>query len=583
MARDINKIPASTLWFALTALIYVLQLIPFTGIFLMLVAAPYWSILTVNLGFASLVLEAGLGWISRVWLLAPIVWFGGYAAYAGMNYWAIESLDQNIRRENATQAIPFEPGTQALVVAGNASELSTAASRFVQNYAVPVAYVAPRSEPQRKSKPKSRPMELSKPAALPIAHRVAAGEACTRLAEPRVRAAHIYPIMLRRAGETKQWAKREPKPSQALCSYSLPEGIDRPAVTITASTADLPSFWLTAKVTRITLTAPDGQTADLRAGYAAPLTWFPMPVMGCALNSGAPSWDCFAGFAKQNMRGLGTEETYGNATVTVAATALGLQPSPAYDRYASIAAAGTPTLDRVLDRSERRSLDNLEAVLANPALRASVHDLNGLAEQPAVISARTDRIMQAMSAGYTAKGGLSETGRNMQRLLAALPAADFQRIGPALMDAIERGSALSANANAHKGDPVDDQLAARLSDLGPPALPLLMRLALRNNGRPNSAAIYSICRIGPPAAGFADQLAAVSSALKRNDDGFQAIYVTLLRLGRGDFADQMVPADDPEFATGGSVRISRFPALRRAITPKSPPTVCSRDFQPNRG
>ena len=566
----------------MTAFIYILQVIPFTGIFLMLVAAPYWSILTVNLGFASLALEATLGRISRLWLLAPLVWFGGYAAYAGMNHWAIEALDEDIRRGNATQAITFDPGTQALVVAPDAADLSNSASRFVQNYPLAVAYVAPRAEPQRKLQPKSQPLELPKPTDLPKAHRVAAGEACTRLADPRVRAAHIYPVFIHRSGEAGRAARSSrTKPSQTLCSYALPEDIDRPAVNITASKTDLGSLWRSAAVTRITLTAANGQTAHLRAGYTAPATWFPMPIMGCALNSGAPSWDCFAGFAKQKTRGLGAIGTYGSATVEVTATALGLQPSPAHDRYATIAAAGTPTLDRVLERSERRALDNLEAVLANPALRATVHDLNGLAEQPAVIAARTDRIMQAMSAGYTAKRGLSETGRNMQRLLAALPAADFQRIGPALMEAIEHGLALSADTRGHKGKPVDDQLATRLSDLGPPALPLLMRLTLPNSRQPNSAAIYSICRVGRDAAGFADQLVAMSSALKRHDDAFQAIYVTMLRLGRLDFADQMVPADDPEFNMQGSisVKISRFPELRRAINTNSPPTVCSRNFR----
>jgi hypothetical protein len=574
MAREINWIPVSLAWFALTAIIYILQLIPFTGIFLMLAMAPLWSILTVNLGFLSLAVEAGIGKASRWWLLAPVAWFGGYAAFAYLNHSAIDALDRDMQRDNATQSIAFDPARHALVIDHNAADLSTAAGAFVHDYGLSVAYVAPQPE----SKRKSQQLELAQQPARHRAHRLAAGEACKRLADPRLRAAHIYPgYHFDRKGDRKSLPKR------TLCSYALPEDVDRPAIQVAAKSENLKSFWLSAKITRVTLTAPDGRIARLRAGYTAPYAWLPMPVIGCGLNSGAASWDCFADFWRGKTRGLGAPATYGGATITVTAKALGLQSRPALERYDTIAAAGAPTLDNAVGRSERRSLDNLEAVLANPALRATVHDLNGLAEQPGVLVARADRILSAMSAGYSAKGGLSETGRNMQRLLAALPAADFQRIGPALIEAIERGWAQSSTGKRHTSDPVDGFLATRLGDLGQQALPLLMRLTHRNTHRPDSAAIYGICRIGPAAVSFADQLVAMSSALRRHDDAFQAIYVTLLRLGRSDFADQMVPADEAEFETRGiiPVKISRFPALRRAITPASPPTVCSHQFRGN--
>ncbi len=34
------------------------------------------------------------------------------------------------------------------------------------------------------------------------------------------------------------------------------------------------------------------------------VSWLPMPIMGCALNSGAPSWDCDAGFWRNGFKFL---------------------------------------------------------------------------------------------------------------------------------------------------------------------------------------------------------------------------------------------------------------------------------------
>ena len=67
-----RRFPVSFWLFGWTGLVFVLQLIPFTGIFLMFLLAPFWSVVTLNLGFVALAYEAATGRVPRVWLLAPI-------------------------------------------------------------------------------------------------------------------------------------------------------------------------------------------------------------------------------------------------------------------------------------------------------------------------------------------------------------------------------------------------------------------------------------------------------------------------------------------------------------------------------
>jgi hypothetical protein len=46
-----------------------------------------------------------------------------------------------------------------------------------------------------------------------------------------------------------------------------------------------------------TIALPDGRRLELLGGTAVPLAWLPMPIIGCALNSGAGRWDCAALFS----------------------------------------------------------------------------------------------------------------------------------------------------------------------------------------------------------------------------------------------------------------------------------------------
>lgn len=144
-----RNMPWSLSWFVLTGAIFLLQLFPYTGIFLMMVAAPLWSIATINLGFLSLAVEALLGRISMIWLAVPLAWFAGYAGAAHISQQRATELDAKLRAANAGERLKFEAAKQALVFDGRSDDLSGAPSSIVQNYRIPVAYQVRTEKKQR--------------------------------------------------------------------------------------------------------------------------------------------------------------------------------------------------------------------------------------------------------------------------------------------------------------------------------------------------------------------------------------------------------------------------------------------------
>ncbi len=89
---------AWSLWFfAATMLLYLLQRFPLTGVFLMIVGAAFWSILLINLGVIGIGSEAVTGKVSRLWLIVPALYFGGY-------YWLYPATNCARNMRSSTRA-----------------------------------------------------------------------------------------------------------------------------------------------------------------------------------------------------------------------------------------------------------------------------------------------------------------------------------------------------------------------------------------------------------------------------------------------------------------------------------------------
>lgn len=92
--------PWSLWFFAATLAVYLLQRFPLTGVFLMVVGAAFWSIILVNLGVIGIGAEALTGRVSRLWLLVPLLYFGGYYWLYSRDQAALAGLRAEYERTN---------------------------------------------------------------------------------------------------------------------------------------------------------------------------------------------------------------------------------------------------------------------------------------------------------------------------------------------------------------------------------------------------------------------------------------------------------------------------------------------------
>jgi hypothetical protein len=103
---------------AVCGLIFLLQLFPGTGIFLMFMLAIMWIGVVINIAMIHLTVAALAGSIARSWLLVPIGFYGGGLA---VHYWAVAAVaaqTQAIERANAAVTITASPPLSFFTNAG---------------------------------------------------------------------------------------------------------------------------------------------------------------------------------------------------------------------------------------------------------------------------------------------------------------------------------------------------------------------------------------------------------------------------------------------------------------------------------
>ena len=293
-------------WLVFTAAILLLQFIPFTNILLMFVLAPFWSIFTVNWGFATLALEALTGRVNRAWLVLPFVWFVGYAGMAFLSHQAHWRLDAQYRQMNKNQKLAFSASKSSLVFQDRTEVLSGVPMQLVQNYDIDVIY-----------KVNSNSGFTSH-----SAYRIGG----------KVRCKDIYSDPgYSRAGVNAYNIVKD------MCVYYMPEDPSRKTILVSAMRQQVDSLIVPYVLDSITVHADGREQVILKVARAALLSWIPMPILGCALNSGAPKLDCAIQFWRNPV------ETGGSVSEALA-EALGLKAAPASTRRAAIEAAPSPSL-----------------------------------------------------------------------------------------------------------------------------------------------------------------------------------------------------------------------------------------------
>lgn len=549
--------PIALHWFLLTFVIFILQAIPVTGIFLMFLGAPLWSIVTINLGFAHLIVEPARRNISPRWSLVGLAWFVGYAAVAIHAHIALDRLSAEIATENSRQSLPFDPRTQSLVVVHGNFYDAPSAERLLTSYPLSVVY-----EEREDSGDATKPAWMRDVPRF-TALRLGSPELCDSITnDARLKAAVTRDVKTTFSGTP-------------FCLYATTEGPELPVVRLRSSQENFHIVGAEGHVDRITLTS-GGDKRQLSSLKATPYQYPPLPVIGCFLNNGGNGWRCTHHFWKERERAHPD-----NAALV--GESLGLASSSPASRSEQIHAAGSAALERARNLAEATAAAELDRLLADPIGSTAQLNLNILSARPDLIASRAERLAVAAAEALTTR----DNWRNAQtwsNLMLALPDADFRQVGPGFVGAV---LARWTDASGRRFATLGERLIYRLADLGPAALPLLERIYQDSAPFDRLASVVALCRLGAPAADLTEKIRP-SVFNDRHQDAYdfemrQAMILALVRQGRSDFADagrqhyEQWVAEARRDRIGGitlHVWSEQFEAKRRAMTPSSGPDAC---------
>jgi len=386
------RLPYSLLFFLVAALVFLLQWLPFTGFFLMLLMAPLWSVLLVNAGFAGTAVEAAIKRVPLVWLALPLAWFGGYTAFALAEQRAFRRLQDEVAASNAAIRIAFDAERHSLVIAeGREGEW------FVINTELPVIY--------------ARNPNFA--GARHLATRMVAREACARIGpNAAARAAGVHAFGFH-DGSVQE---------KRFCTVRQPEDPVLPEVTVEVSRRSTTVDRLPLDEATTTVAMPDGTRHVLRGGFAAPLPSFPQPLVGCGLRSASTRWDCSALFSRNRFTPIPRTGSRFESDSIVLAQALGLaRVAPAERRGADMQAV-LASVEAARRRTVEAETAKLERALADVSADVGGLPFKSLRGQPDAIVERLDRIVAAIERGIEIRRKGRNNAQQLWRLLWLVPA-----------------------------------------------------------------------------------------------------------------------------------------------------------------
>lgn len=530
--------PVSLGLLAATAILYLLQRFQFTGIFLMFVGAAFWSVVLINLAMAGIVLEAASGKVGWQWLALPALYFGGYYCAYFNDQRTLGKVAAETVRFNDGKSLPFDPAERDLVLEDPKDGLGIRPSEFIERFGLPRIFDG-----------NGR------------VHLIGTPETCTLARTNRAaRAAGVETRALKRASGSAATA------AERGCTIVMPGEPDKPAVRIVEAGSRKTANGLPLWIRDYSVTDESTeQRVAVRTARAGPLKPFPMPVLGCALNSSAPSWDCFHEFMRDTAElPLGRPRHAGAASLI--ASVLGLE----FSGDTTAHAVGPEEFQAMADRADAdlaaKELALLAEMLARPLAPRKDSWFRQLIDRPDLVAPYAGRLFEALGVLQTAGQRGYSDGRQLWRLVAVLPETALLPHRRQMIEWMQPGAVQQWTAETlplyHRLDV--SNLAER--DI------VLARLEQSKAELPASL-LTAFCRMGTGAPPDAQaRLLAIWRARgerareRRGErtDGEEMLYLVLARMGLKEQAGRVEQRHmGPTFA-----------AIWDHVTPDSPDAIC---------
>lgn len=574
-----HTVPFSLLFFVATGIVFGLQAVPIVSIIFILMLAMFWSVLLVNAGMIGIVIEVWMGRVARLWLIVPVAFYGYYYSSVISDYATLRKLGNDYEIANSKVEIPFNPNRHALVFNGE----DDYGSWYTQNYALPVAFSRNTNYPEGYRSSRLMPSDL-----------------CATVREySALKAAQIYTFGVS-DGDDIGSRKFETR----FCNLNMPERPRLPIVSVVRK--EQAGFEGALPFTRstTTVTMPDGKIFTLFGGVAGPLSWLPMPIVGCGFDTGGPDWNCGAGFWRNGFTPIVSGNTRYRRDEVVLADALGLKRVELGDRRGGDQTLVLARMAEVEGATLKRQLAQIDKMVADPLADAD-WQVGVVESTGSALLARAEPIMSGIERAATYQTPLEHAkarnnGRVLAKLLANLPRDRFVAFGPRILalyrDNVDPPPTLNSKASSRIESHwlwESEELLRRIGDLGPDALFVATdRRALAPSV--NSAGIEAICRIGAAGKGAAPVLLDMWEKHDGSDrDEQRALFVAMRRIGINpppipESKDERQRRAPTNGLFGGLVKrpLSPMDMLLKDwgdITPNSLARVCSPDeFQARR-
>ncbi len=523
----------SILLFIATGIVFLLQLFPFTGVFLMMFGALFWATITINLAFICMIFEA-LFRVSPKWtLIFPALYFIGYLSVAGLSHYQYHLLQQQAATLNAKVEIPFDPIKNDLVVWQDYS------TPLLSGYDLDVVY---------------EPNETD----IPMKHtskRIASSEVCNTF-RGYVEGIYTEPL----------WGRNT---NGCVLAYS--EFVAKPSFSVSSKFEKIPSWILPLERELVTITSPDNTKYTIHAGRVAPFPWLPRPVLGCALISSSATWECVHTFWRGLPQSIIGNPKNSSGTHLAIASALDLKPVLLEEKIAR----APKSFDRstILERNQKHRLDNtykrFEAFLMDPVGYKDDLGFSLMVKERSYLASKADSMVNALKVLSSNSLDESNKRRVLYEFLSQIPKEDFAKVTPELITIFTPNEKSDPNLYS---DLYRNPLLARMGDIGGAEVMMLYKsifARIPNVKKIPGAVVLGICRGGSQMTDtFGTDLLGKLSAIKSEyqvDMDKRAILMALYRMGLKEQADRIMTFDDVHGENPSELTIS----------PASPPSVCT--------
>lgn len=296
-----------------------LQLFPPTSVFLTYLGGLFYFGALLNLSAAVLTFEVILGRSHRALLILPVVFYSGYALYAAVSHREADRINRQATTSNSLVRVKWDRAKQSpMLMSGNATGEGDILSgeQLVEHFDIGAVYAAPRSTQNDPTlvEVQERPCPSDTLGQIDSGDRV--------LYRRPVRGGYPQPGPLKLATNLCVVIGSALTPPRPLLVSIREEEWQSPKLGLVSHSS-----------LRIWIKAPDQPVATLHYGRFEPVTWFPMPLIGCVVG-GAGGVGCYQSLLyEQSFEPVSFSNPSSDSPTALVARALRIARKPLWDRY----------------------------------------------------------------------------------------------------------------------------------------------------------------------------------------------------------------------------------------------------------